>query len=168
MKKLLFVLILLLLSGCGYRLATESLRLPDNASTLSVEMFVNLTMEPYLENILTTQVIRRFLLFPEITLVEDQEKAEAIIHGTILSYDVEASAYDGLNVVTQYRATMKVEAEFRRRSNGRILWRGTLIRFQPFAANPDLKRQDDLERIAQNMLSTRIAEDLSSRLTETF
>jgi outer membrane lipopolysaccharide assembly protein LptE/RlpB len=168
MKRFLLVLILLLLTGCGYRLAGESLRLPDNASTLIIEMFENRTMEPYLENILTTHVTRRLLLFPELSLVENLDEAEAVVSGKILSYNVESSAYDDQNVVTQYRATMKIEAEFRRKSDGRILWRGTMIRFQHFFADPDLMRQDDLERIAQAQLSTRLAEDLSSRLTDTF
>ena len=168
MRRFAIVLILLLLTGCGYRLAGESLRLPDNASTLLIEMFENRTMEPYLENILTTHVTRRLLLFPELTLVENLDEAEAVISGKILSYNVEASAYDDQNVVTQYRATMKVEAEFRRKSDGRILWRANLIRFQHFSADPDLKRQDDLERIAQTQLSIRLSENLSSRLTDTF
>ena len=168
MKSLLLGLMLLLLTGCGYRLAGESLALPADVSNLRIEMFVNRTMEPYLENIVTTQVTRRLLLLPELTLVEKPENAEAIVSGKILLYSVEASAYDGQNIVTQYRATMTIETELRRRLDGKILWRGKLVRFQPFSADPDLKRQDDLERIAQNLLANRLAEDLSSRLTETF
>lgn len=169
MNRLLITAMLLLsIAGCGYRLADEALHLPDNASILSIEMFENLTMEPYLENILTTHFTRRLLLLPDITLIENPVEAEAIVSGRILSYHVESSAFDGQNIVSQYRATMKVEAEFRRQSDGKVLWRGKLIRFQTFAADLDLKRQDDLERIAQDILSIRLAEDLSARLTETF
>ena len=162
------LLLVLLLFGCGYQLADQALKLPDNASILMIEMFENRTMQPYLENSITTQVTRRFLLLPDIDLVEDPLAAEAIVAGRVVGYNVESSAYDSLNQVTQYRATMRVEAEFRRSEDGRILWRGELIRYQTFSADPDLKRQDDLERAAQELLSIRLAEELSIKLTETF
>jgi outer membrane lipopolysaccharide assembly protein LptE/RlpB len=168
MRCSLFVLILILLTGCGYRLAGESLTLPADVSILNVEMFENRTMEPYLENIMTKQVTRRLLLIPELKLIENQEKADAVISGKIVSYSVASSAYDRQNQVTQYRVTMSVEANLRRLSDGKILWRGNVVRFQYFSADPDLKRQDDLERIAQSLLSGRLAEDISSRLTDTF
>ena len=169
MKRLLLTLLsFLLISGCGYRLSNEALQLPDDTSILALEMFENRTLEPYLENILTTFVTRRLLLLPDITLIENPEDAEAVVSGRIIMYHVESSAYDGQNIVTQYRATMVVEAEFRRQEDGKIFWRGELIRFQTFPADTDLKRQDDLERIAQDILSTRLAEELSARLTETF
>ena len=167
-RLLITALSFILLAGCGYRLSDEALRLPDNISVLAIEMFENRTQEPYLENILTTRFTRRLLLLPDITLIENQEDAEAVVSGRIIRYNVESSAYDGQNLITQYRATMLVEAEFRRQADGKILWRGELIRFQTFPADTDLKRQDDLERIAQDILSTRLAEELSARLTETF
>ena len=161
-------MLLLLITGCGYRLSDEALHLPDDVSILSIEMFENRTLEPYLDNILTTHFTRRLLLLPDITLLENPEEAEAIVSGRIISYFVASSAYDGQNIVSQYRATMQVEAEFIRQSDGKVLWRGKLIRFQTFSADQDLKRQDDLERIAQDILSSRLAEELPARLTETF
>lgn len=168
MSRLLSILVFLLVSGCGYHLGEESSKLPGDVSTLKIEMFENLTMQPYLENIMTTSVTRRLLLFPELNLVENLAQAEAVLSGKVLFYQVESSAYNENNIVTEYRATMKIEAELRRKSDGRILWRGDIIRFYPFSADLDLKRQDDLERIAQTLLATRLAEDLSSQLTETF
>jgi outer membrane lipopolysaccharide assembly protein LptE/RlpB len=168
MRRLLLVLIVLFLTGCGYHLAGETQHLPGGLSVLQIVMFNNQTMEPYLENIVTTQVTRRLMLLPEIRLVENPQEADGVVSGKILSYHVEASAYDAENLMTQYRATMKLEVELRRNADGRILWRGILTRFQSFSADPDLKRQDDLERMAQDLLSIRLAEDLSSRLTETF
>ena len=129
-RLLITALSFILLAGCGYRLSDEALRLPDNISVLAIEMFENRTQEPYLENILTTRFTRRLLLLPDITLIENQEDAEAVVSGRIIRYNVESSAYDGQNLITQYRATMLVEAEFRRQADGKILWRGELIRFQ--------------------------------------
>lgn len=162
------VLLLFLLTGCGYQLGGTVLNLPDNVSTVTIEMFDNKTMEPYLENILTTQVTRRLMLLPDIDLVENAVAAEAALSGVITDYRVESFAYDSQNRVALYRATMQVEAVFRRQSDGRILWRGDFIRFQTFSADPDLKRQADLERIAQETLSSRLSEDISFKLTETF
>lgn len=167
-RLLITALMFLLVAGCGYRLSDETLHLPDDASVLFIEMFENRTLEPYLENILTTHFTRRLLLLPDIHLIEKTADADAIVSGIILGYNVESSAYNEQNIVTQYRATMTVEAEFRRQADGKILWRGNLIRFQTFPADLDLKRQDDLERIAQDILSARLAEELSARLTETF
>lgn len=167
-RLIITAMLLLLISGCGYRLSDETLHLPDNASTLTIEMFENLTMEPYLENILTTHFTRRLLLLPDITLVENPAEAEAIVRGKVIAYTVESSAYDSQNIVAQYRAIMQVEAEFIRQGDGKVLWRGKLVRFQTFSADLDLKRQDDLERITQDTLAVRLAEDLSARLTETF
>ncbi len=168
MSRLLSVLVFLLISGCGYHLGGDSSKLPDDVSMLKIEMFENLTMEPYLENIITTNATRRLLLFPELILVEDPAQAEAVLSGKVLFYQVGPSAYNANNIVTEYRATIKITAELRRTSDGRILWRGDMIRFYPFSADLDLKRQDDLERIAQTLLAIRLAEDLSSQLTETF
>lgn len=167
-RLLISAFLILIVAGCGYRLSGEALHLPGDAKVLTVEMFENRTMEPYLENILTANFTRRLLLFPEVTLIESSESADAVVSGRILEYSVESSAYDSQNIVVQYRAVMKVEAEFRRQSDGKVLWRGDLIRYQTFPADLDLKRQDDLERIAQDFLSIRLAEDLSARLTDTF
>ncbi len=167
-RLLISTMLLFLIAGCGYRLSDSTLHLPDDVSTVAIEMFENRTMEPYLENVLTTHFTRRLLLLPNLTLVENPDEAEAIVRGKILTYNVESSAYDSQNIVAQYRVKMQVEAEFIRNGDGRVLWRGKIIRFQTFSADLDLKRQDDLERIAQDTLSIRLAEDLSARLTETF
>jgi len=161
-------LLLLLLAGCGYTLADDTLKLPDGVSKIYIEMFQNRTLEPYLENALTTHVTRRMQLLPDVELVENRQGADAIITGRIVGYGVDSLAFDSQNQVVQYRATMTVDVELRRQDDGRMLWRDKLIRYQTFSANPDLQLQYDLERIAQDLLAIRLAEDLSIKMTQTF
>ena len=162
------LLLSLLVAGCGYALSDDTLKLPDGVARIYIKMFENRTLEPYLENVLTTHVTRRLQLLPDIELVEDAATADAVLSGRVIGYTVDSLAYDSQNLVVQYRATLRMEADLRRQSDGRILWRGEMIRYQSFSSDPDLQIQYDLERIAQELLAIRLAEELSLKLTQTF
>jgi outer membrane lipopolysaccharide assembly protein LptE/RlpB len=160
--------LILLLTGCGYGLLSDPEHLPHDIKTLHVALFENRTTEPYLENVVTENVVRRLLRIPELRLQSSSAEYDAVLSGKINSYYIKASAYDALDQPQQYRLNMKIEAQLQRSRDGRILWRGELLRSAEFLANADLMLQADFERQAQQQVAERLAEDLSYQIASDF
>lgn len=168
MRHLAAVAALLCLTACGYRLAGDVMPLPQGVETLHVTLFENRTSAPYLHNDLTDGLLRRLLRVPELDVQNRVESADAVLSGAVLNYSIEVAAYDSADAPQQYRAVVEVEAQLKRPTTGRVLWRGHVLQSAEFLADPDLGRQADLERQAQRLIAERLADDIYAMMTADF
>jgi len=167
-RRLTVFSLLLFLTACGYGLVGAPDRLPHGIQTLHVALFENRTTEPYLENVITQSVNQRLLRIPELRLQTSVENSDASLSGSVLTYRIEAAAYDALDRPQQYRVVMQIEAQLQRTSDGRILWRGELIRSAEYPADNDLRRQADFETLAQYKVAELLSTDLSYQMAADF
>ncbi|MCA1796822.1 MAG: SPFH domain-containing protein [Geobacteraceae bacterium] len=71
-----------LVGGCGYHLPGRGDAIPADVKKIFVEVMVNRTAEPFIENKLTSEVRAQFARRPGFEVVSKRSKSDAIISGT--------------------------------------------------------------------------------------
>ncbi|PLX95078.1 MAG: molecular chaperone [Desulfuromonas sp.] len=170
MRRLAFALIALvvLACGCGYHLPGRGTALPEDIQRVYVEPFENKTTEPFLETPLTNEVRDQFSRRRTLEIVATPAEADAIMSGTIVSYRSGSVSYDRNDDITEYRATMVVNAALTRTNGEEVIWQGQVSWKEEFFANDDRAQQDYNESLAQEDLHRRLAQELYNRLTDNF
>lgn len=116
------VILIGLLSSCGYHTSGHSNRLPENVKVLAVPMFINSTQTYRIEQILTRDVVREFIDRTHYRVVNSAADADATLNGTVLSAQTAPLTYDpqtGRISSSLVTVTMKVSLVER---GGRVLF----------------------------------------------
>lgn len=75
------------LSGCGYHVSGASSRLPADYQTIAVPAFKNDTTRYRVEQKMTEAVIREFISRTKYRIVQDENGADAVLRGEVLSVE---------------------------------------------------------------------------------
>lgn len=110
------LLFLLALSGCEYRMQPP---LPAEGAKIAIPYFLNCTFREDLDEILTGEVIDRFLLGSSLQIVP-QEEAEYLLEGEIRGYLNEALLPDSAD--GEHRVTVKVFARLFQLPQKKLVW----------------------------------------------
>jgi hypothetical protein len=115
-------LLCLLLAGCGYNLAGTNTSLPADVHTISVGKIDNRSREFGLEKslgfVFEQEALRRGL----IQVSNDPGAGDAVLSGTIRSFDTYPVSFDANDQALQYEATLVVDLTLRRQKDGQVLW----------------------------------------------
>lgn len=168
MRLLVIVITLLSVFGCGYHFPGKGGSLPGEVQKVYLPLFVNRTSEPQLESLLSNNVSEVFARNGNISQVETQQQAEAVLEGVVSSYSSRAVSYDKNDDISEYRSTIVIDVALRQVSDGRLLWQGSVAWSDEYPATDDKAEQEDRERDAIENISLRIAEELLSRLLDDF
>ena len=162
------LMLLLLLSGCGYHLPGRGTGLPDDVQNVVINPFVNKTTEPFIETQLTNEVRDQFARRRTLDVVANVDQADVVLHGTIVGYRANSIAYDTNDDITEYRLTITVEAKLARVNGEDVLWQGTVSWSDEFFASDDRAQQDYRESQAQEQVTRRLAQEVYNRITDNF
>ncbi|MDT8441108.1 MAG: LPS assembly lipoprotein LptE [Desulfuromonadales bacterium] len=171
MKPLLLLLLLcaLVLGGCGYQVpGSAATWAGGEARTLHLDLFANRTREPLLENYLAEQLAYQLMRLRPVQLRQDAASAELSLVGTITDFNTGALAYDATDRISEYRVNMTCEAQLVRNRDGQVLWEMTLSRSDNFLAAVDKSVQMEAQELAARRIASRLAEDLATRLLDSF
>ncbi|MGC9518346.1 MAG: LPS assembly lipoprotein LptE [Desulfuromonadaceae bacterium] len=157
-----------LVSACGYHLPGRGDAIPADVEKIFVEVLVNRTAEPFIENRLTSEVRDQFARRPGFEVVSERSKADAVISGTITRYHASAVAYDEDDDIKEYRAAMTADFRFERTDGSEVLWQGNVSWDEEFMAHDDRAQQDNNETEAQEELTFRLATELFNRIVDNF
>lgn len=157
-----------LLSGCGYHLPGRGDAIPEDVQKIFVTVLDNRTTQPFIENILTSDVRDEFTRHRGFEVVSAQDKADAVISGSITRYRVSAIAYDEKDNIQEYRMVMTAEFRFERGDGSEVLWQGSVTWDEEFTANTDRALQLNNETAAQLSLSSRLASEFFNRIVDNF
>ena len=127
-------LALLCLPGCGYQFAGRSDLFPKDIHSVYVEAFLNRTRDVGLGAEITTALRGELYRRGELQLVDQPDRADAILSGTVRSFDSLTASVNQDAEVLQFEATLIVDTTFRRREPSEILWRGQNIRLSQIYA----------------------------------
>jgi TolB-like protein len=167
MKRLgVISLLLLLLAGCGY--TPRGLSPGIGVSTLYIQPLGNRTAEPFLDSMLTNDLIMWFSRDRQLRLVASAKEAEAVLSGDVASYSRTSVAYNRRDKIQEYRSEMRVNANLRRVTDGKILWKDSVFWTEESLNSADRARQDDFETEAMQKISQRLAEQIYQRIQENF
>jgi hypothetical protein len=186
-------LVFLSLSGCGYQFAGRSDSFPKDIHSVYVETFLNRTRDVGLGAEITTALRGELYRRGELQLVDQPDRADAILSGVVRSFDSLTASVNENAEVLQFEATLIVDTTFRRREPSETLWRGQGIRlseiyageraavvttsskFQSQTLNTtDVRRLTDIQlteteiRRMREELMERFARELHQRLMEMF
>jgi outer membrane lipopolysaccharide assembly protein LptE/RlpB len=90
----MFVILALLLVGCGYHPAGKASLIPTDIKTIAIPTFVNQTQTYHVESTLTQAVVREFNTRTHYRIVSDPDGADAVLRGTVLSTQLAPLTYD--------------------------------------------------------------------------
>lgn len=168
MIRLIAVLLLTLVVGCGYQVPGREASLPEGVESIYLPLFANRTTKPGLENHLTDSIYEVLARIPSVRLVSDRASADTLVNGTIRSYGTSAIGYDANDRIREYSSKMTVEIELRRVEDGKLLWQDRFVRQEPFQVNADKMVQNDQEDTAIREIDRRLADDFQFRLMSEF
>ncbi len=168
-----FALLLLLASlafaGCGYHVVGRGTPFPGEVETVYIEMFANRTTEPFLEDILTNDIVEQFARRRGLRVVEQAERADALLQGSVIHFSSRPVGFDSEDRINEFSARIGVRAQLQKRESGRVLWQSELTWAEEFAASiDDITEQEKREQVAIRSASRRLAENLYFSLLENF
>lgn len=110
MRRRLAVLLALGLfaGGCGYSLRGT---LPSHIQTVAVPVFANRTSEPAVENLLSAAVVEAFSTNGRLRVVTP-DKADSVLEGEVVGYQIQAVAFDSSSNVRQYRLVVTLNLRY--------------------------------------------------------
>ena len=109
--RILSLLLLLLLVGCGYHSPGNSDNwVGDESRLLYVQLFENRTVEPYLDNYITDAVVAELSRSRLLELTENPDLADVRLVGEVKDFDSKARSYSSSDDITAYTATMTATA----------------------------------------------------------
>lgn len=156
------------MSGCGYHLPGRGNAIPEDVQKIFIALLDNRTTQPFIENILTSEVRDQFTRRPGFEVVSERNKADAVIIGNIIRYDIGAISYDENDNIREYRAVMTAEFRFERVDGSEVLWQGNVTWDEEFMALKDRALQLNNETEAQETLSSRLASEFFNRIVDNF
>ena len=141
------------LCGCAnYRLGTT---LPPHLKTIYVETFENRTVEPNIEQRITTAVRRKFQHDGQLKIVATEADANIVLKATLKSYDVDSLLYERGNpsATRRYRATITCAIDAREVETGKVIVQRDVAGDTTFPAAGDTvtARRNALEDVARDL-----------------
>ncbi len=158
---------LFFVSGCGY---TQHVKLPNDIKTVAVETFKNeippneqFAYRAGLEIELRNAIVEQFLLDGNLKVVDESE-ADAVLKGSVISYEQEGLRFDRLESVEEYRLFLVVKFQLiDRRTNKVIIHEPNFSGRAEFFGdrNPSTAR-----RSSANSATVDLAQSLVNRIVE--
>ncbi len=117
----LTVLVLAVLTSCGYHLSGTGSIIPPGTRTIAVPAFINETNEPYIDIEVTKAVIAEFIADGRLR-VADVEAADLVLRARMVKYEAVPTSYTASSYVQQYRVRLVVNAVLEDQRSKKVLW----------------------------------------------
>jgi outer membrane lipopolysaccharide assembly protein LptE/RlpB len=135
-SSLIVLILMTILTGCGYTFRGSGSALPPDVKAIYIPQVDNNSTKLGLATVLTDAVRDEFDSYGSISVVDNQNQADAVLKVTIVDVKETTSAVRAnTNTSLQMQTTMFLTAELRR-VTGPVLWRDNQIRVtQTFGAD---------------------------------
>jgi len=164
------ILILILLTACGYHTAGHAVTLPADVQTIAIPAFVNQTQTYKIEQKLTAAVVREMVTRTHYRILnEPSDSADATLRGTVvttstspLTYDSQTGRASSALVVVTARVTLTDR-------QGKILYQNPSYLFrEEYQVSRELSSFFEEDSPALERLSREFARTLVSNVLEGF
>lgn len=164
------VLLMSLLTGCGYHAAGKASRLPADVHVLAVPVFVNQTQVFRIEQIMTRDVVREFIGRTKYRVTNSSgDSADATLKGTVVSaqatpltYDAQTGRISSAVVIITAKVTLTDR-------NGRVLFENLNYTFrEQYQVSSEINSFFAEEAPAMQRLSQDFARTLVADILEAF
>lgn len=142
-----------ILCGCAnYRLGTT---LPSHLKTIYVATFENHTVEPNIEQKITTAVRRQFQHDGQLKIVGAEADADIVLKATLKSYEVESLLFERGNpsATRRYRARITCLIDAREVETDKVIVQHEVVGDTTFPASGDTvtARRNALDDVARDL-----------------
>ena len=159
-----FLIINVLLTGCGYRVAGRSDALPKSIHVIAVPALENKTTSYRIEQRLTAATVHEFLAKTQYRVISDPANGDAVLRGKVLSLEAVPLLFDTkTGRATTMLVTVKCEVTLEEHETGKVLYHTDNFLFRnQYEISTDVKsffeEQDPaLDRLAQDFASRLVA-----------
>lgn len=120
---LLTLLLVPVVTGCGYGLVGRTSSLPPDVINIYIAPLGNKTLRQQVDQILTQAIADEFLRRPRFTLVNSELEADAALRGTVTGFRVRPVLFGAAEGrASDYEIQVTAEMDFRRTDNDEVLW----------------------------------------------
>jgi outer membrane lipopolysaccharide assembly protein LptE/RlpB len=164
------MLIVLMISGCGYHIAGHSSTLPKSIHIIAIPALENKTTSYRLEQKLTAATVHEFLVKTSYRVVSNPEDGDAVLRGKVLSLEAVPLLFDtATGRATTMLVTVKCEVTFTESATQKVLYHTDNLVFRnqyeisadttdPAALKSFYEEQDPaLDRLAQDFAAHLVA-----------
>ena len=162
------LLLMLVVSGCGYSLPGRGGNLPDDIRTVFITPIANTTAEPFIETGLTNEMRNQFARRQTLNVVSADNDADAVLSLTIVSYNSTSISYNDDDDISEYRVTITVRGSLVRTADDSVLWNGTSSWHEQYFSNDNRAEQKSHEKKAQLVVQRRLAQEVYNSITDNF
>lgn len=155
------------LVACGYHFQTAGV-IPAGLEPIFVEVFQNRTNQAGLETTVTNAIAFEFVKRNDASLAHNAADASVIMKGVIQSVELQTVSTRGRDVAGERQVTMRIDVQLVA-ADGKVKWAAKNLSGQEsYAVSNDKFLNDERQRAALGLVSTRIAERVYDRLTDNF
>lgn len=157
--RLLGCSLLLLQSGCGYRVASKN-RTASGITTLSILPLENETTTYEVEQILTRSLAQAFVEKSGFQIISDPSAADAVLKGVVSMVSATPVIFGRETFGSTFLVTLNARVELQDRKSGAVLFKNDHYVFrEQYIINVDVKNffselNPALERIARDFASS--------------
>ena len=167
-RKILFLLFILGLAGCGYHFIGQESEVLSGINAIAVPYFSNKSYEARLERYLTESLVDEFVKSRMIAIV-DEGDADAVIRGKIENFKEYVISFDKDDRALEYRALVLLEVTLERRDTGEVLWRNKeFFHFEDYRVSSEIAGTEANKEQAIKRISVEIAVRIHDSIIEGF
>lgn len=163
------------LTGCGYTLVGQASNIPEDVRRVYVEPLVNATPRAQVEQILTQAISDEMVTRRRnFTVSSNPGDADAILRGTVMSFDVRPLTFDADGLANNFEITITADMRFERpprpgEDEGDVIWSSSRYFFrEDYPLEDDGTPFFDRENQAIEETSVDFAESVVTDLLEGF
>jgi outer membrane lipopolysaccharide assembly protein LptE/RlpB len=165
--RLFLFALLLLSSGCGYRLANDSgMANRLTVAPVSIEMFTNRSYRPNIETVLTRELQDEF--GRRGVRLAGMNGGDLLLTGVVTSFVTTPISFTAADRIREYRATIVAEATLREAKSAKVLWKGSRQASQEYPTNPDNALQQNAEAAAIEAACRKLSSSIYQGIIEDF
>jgi hypothetical protein len=156
--------------GCGYHVAGRADLLPKSIKTIAIPSFGNLTVRYKLAERLPAETGREFLRRTRYNIVADPNVADAVLEGTVISYNAYPTVFDpATGRAAGIQVHVVLQLRLIDRPSGKVLFdRPALEARQRYEISVDQVAYLEESVVALDRLSREVARTVVSAVLENF
>jgi hypothetical protein len=120
-----FVIIIVVIAGCGYHFAAEGSSLPPQAKTIYVEKFTNRSRYTGIDDQFIRCIKDEIAQHKRLALVDDRSEADLVLSGELIYIRTTAVATNAVSEPIEYTQTLGANAQLTDQHTKQVIWRST-------------------------------------------
>jgi outer membrane lipopolysaccharide assembly protein LptE/RlpB len=157
-------------AGCGYHVAGHASTLPSEWKDIAVPAFKNDTTRYRIEQRVTEAVIREFITRTKYRVVQDQQSADGVLHGEVISIETSPVLFEATTgQVTMMLVTVHAKVELVDNKTEKVVYKNDDMVFRnQYQISTDPNSFFEEQDPALDRMSRDLASHLVSNVLENF